>query len=67
MARSRDRYLRRLKKRTLSETTEDDAMDVDAGVPADDADDQQVIDTLDDQIDGRPRGGQEERSLGQER
>ena len=58
--------LRRLKKKSLSDTTEeeddlilieddddeeaDDAMDVDADIPADEADDQQVIDTLDEQM-----------------
>ena len=58
--------LRRLKKKSLSDTTEeeddlilieddddeeaDDAMDVDADIPADEADDQQVMDTLDEQM-----------------
>ena len=65
--RDRETDLRRLKKKTLSETTEeeledlyvidddddeadDNAMEVDADIPADDADDQQVIDTLDEQM-----------------
>ena len=62
--RDQETDLRRTKKKTLSETTEedvaelyidddeadDDAMDVDADIPADDADDQEVIDTLDDQM-----------------
>ena len=56
--------IRRLKKKSLSETTDeeddlfviddddeaDDAMDVDADIPADEADDQQVMDTLDEQM-----------------
>ena len=70
--------MRRLKKRSLSETTEeegddlidvndDDDMEVDADIPADDDDDVQVICTLDEAMVDDLAEARQKRNLGQER